>query len=95
VVLAPRGILVWWSALDDIFLSADMGDSKRLHISSISHRTYRLAVGSGLGGDRGYFIFETDESIPDAGINVLAKVASYEAGMRLFELLALGARRAA
>jgi hypothetical protein len=77
--------------LDDIFLSAEIGESKRLCISSISHRTYRVAVGSGLGGDRGYFIFETDESCPGAGINVLAKVTSYEAAMRLFEFIAMGA----
>ena len=74
--------------MDDIFLSTELGESKHLCISSISHRTYRIAVGSGLGGDRGYFIFETDESRPDAGINVLAKAASYEAAMKLYEYLA-------
>jgi hypothetical protein len=80
--------------LDDVFLCAEIGDSRRLCISSISHRTYRIAVGSGLGGDRGYFIFETDESCPDAGIDVLAKATSYEAAMRLFDMIALGAKNA-
>jgi hypothetical protein len=79
--------------LDDIFLSAEIGNSRRLCVSSISHRTYRITVGSGLGGDRGYFIFETDESRPDAGINVLAKAASYDAAIQLFEFL-IGAPRA-
>ena len=52
-------------------------------------------MGSGLGGDRGYFIFETDESQPGAGINVLAKAASYEAAIQLFDYLCGGSVQAA
>jgi hypothetical protein len=80
--------------MEDIFLSTEIGNSKRICISSISHKTYRSCVGSGLGGDMGYFVYETDDSCPDAGISVLAKAASFDAAMRLFEFIVGGGRAA-
>ena len=73
--------------MEDLFLSADIGDSKRLCVSSISRQTYRNAVGSGLGGDRGYFVFEEDASQSTGMITVLAKASSWEAAVRLFDVI--------
>ncbi len=40
-----------------------------------------------MGGDYGYFIYEMDSDKPNAGIEVIAKAASEEAALRLYELL--------
>ena len=42
-----------------------------------------------LGDDHGYFICELDRTQPSAGIEILGKVASYEAALRLVELYSL------
>jgi hypothetical protein len=73
--------------MEDFFLSAEIGDSRRLCVSSISRQTYRHSVGSGLGGDRGYFVYETDDACAQNGITVLAKASSIDAALRLFDVL--------
>ncbi|RYE98555.1 MAG: hypothetical protein EOO77_37030 [Oxalobacteraceae bacterium] len=81
--------------MEDLFLSADIGDSKRVWLSPISRRTYRDSVGSGLGGDRGYFVLEEDMCPATASVTVLAKASSYDAAIRLFEMLTAGSRTVA
>ncbi|WP_156405387.1 hypothetical protein [Sphingomonas sp. Root710] len=81
--------------MEDLFLSADIGDSRRVCVSSISRQTYKHAVGSGLGGDRGYFVFEMDESQPGNTAVVLAKAPSWEAAVRLFDMITGSVRAAA
>jgi hypothetical protein len=80
--------------MEDLFLSADIGDSRRVCVSSISRQTYRSSVGSGLGGDRGYFVFEEDDSRPGEMVTVLAKASSYDAAIRLFDVISKGFRTA-
>jgi len=43
--------------------------------------------GKGLGGEYGYFIYETRDDHPEAGIEMIGKAASLEAALRLFEVL--------
>jgi hypothetical protein len=76
--------------MEDVFLSANIGDSRRVCLSPISRQTYRESVGSGLGGDRGYFVVEEDTRPATASVTVLAKAASYDAALRLFEMLTSG-----
>lgn len=70
-----------------MFLSTPVDGNKTLCVSPLSARTYRESGGSGLGGDYGYFIYEMDSDRPNAGIEVIAKAASVEAALRLYELL--------
>jgi len=48
--------------------------------------TYRQAA-KGLGGEYGYFVYEIDSRFPNAGIDVIAKAASLEAALRLFDII--------
>jgi hypothetical protein len=73
--------------MDDFNLSVRIDDSRSICIAPLPARTYREAGAKGLGGEYGYFIFEVDETLPEAGINVIGKAASPEAALRLFDLL--------
>jgi hypothetical protein len=77
--------------MEDVFLSAKVEDGRVLCLSPLSAKLYRESGGRGLGGDYGYFLYEVDESRPEAGVEVIAKAASYDAAMRLFDLLTAGA----
>jgi hypothetical protein len=74
--------------MDDIFLSTELGNGRVLCISALSAKTYKEAGGKGLGGDYGYFVYEVDATAPQAGIEVIAKAASVNAAMRLYEIIA-------
>lgn len=74
--------------MDDVFLTAKLGDSRTLCISPLPKQTYNEAGGKGLGGEYGYFVYEVDTSLPSLGIEVIAKAASKEAALRLFEIIA-------
>jgi hypothetical protein len=76
--------------MEDVFLSAETGGGRIVCLSTLSAKAYRDSGGRGLGGDVGYFVYEVDVDSPQAGLSVLAKAASVEAAMRLFELLTDG-----
>jgi len=73
--------------MDDVFLKVRISDSQSVCISPIPKQLYREAGAKGLGGEFGYFVYEVDETLPGGGIEVIAKAASLEAAMRLFELI--------
>jgi hypothetical protein len=73
--------------MEDIFLSTAIDDRRMICMSPLSWHTYRAAGGIGLGGDYGYFIYEVDAGQPQAGIEVIAKAKSIDAGLRLYEML--------
>jgi hypothetical protein len=73
--------------MEDVFLSAAIDAHRTICISPIPAETYRSAGGKGLGGEFGYFIYETDKRYPHAGIELIGKTASMEAAIRLFDLL--------
>lgn len=73
--------------MEDVFLSATIDENREIYISPIPAKVYRTAGGKGLGGEFGYFIYETDKRHPEAGIEIIGKVTSVEAAMRLFQLL--------
>jgi hypothetical protein len=73
--------------MEDIFLSTPVEGNKTLCFSTLSAKSYRDAGARGLGGDYGYFIYQVDSDQPHAGIEVIAKAASFDAAMRLYELL--------
>jgi hypothetical protein len=69
--------------MDDIFLQGVVGDSVYF-VTPLSHSLYRQAHGQGLGGSEGYFICSASESRRDAGFEILAKAASFEAAEQIF-----------
>jgi len=70
---------------DDLFLIERIGKNKALCLSTLARSTVDEAEGAHMGGDRGYFIYEVDESKND-GLVILAKAASVEAAHRLIEI---------
>lgn len=77
--------------MDDVFLKAKIDDTRSICISPLPAKTYKEAGGKGLGGEYGYFIYEIDSTYPDTGIEVIGKVASIDAALRIFEVIARGA----
>ena len=78
--------------MEDVFLSAVIDSHRSICISPIPSQTYANCGGRGLGGEFGYFIYETDNRHPDGGIDLIGKAASIEAATRLFELLTSGVK---
>lgn len=74
--------------MDDIFLTARIDGQRTLCISPLPRKTYKEAGGKGLGGQFGYFVYEVNKDLPHAGVEIIAKAASLEAALRLFDLIA-------
>lgn len=74
--------------MEDVFLSTPISDHRVLCISPLSARTYKEGGGKGLGGDFGYFIYEVDSENPQSGIEIIAKAASFNAALRLYNIIA-------
>jgi hypothetical protein len=75
-------------AMDDILASSDLGDGRSMHVASLARETILESQAEHLGF-HGYFLFETSDTPGVAGVNILGKVASFDAAMRLIELLNL------
>jgi hypothetical protein len=73
--------------MDDVFLTARIDDTRSVCISPLPAKTYKEAGGKGLGGEYGYFIYEIDDANPNIGIEVIGKVASIDAALRIFEII--------
>ena len=71
---------------DDLFVVERLSNSRSLCMSSLALQTVNESDASHLGGDRGLFIYEVDDSLPARGIEVLAKAVSLEAAFRLIDL---------
>ena len=72
--------------MENLSLSALIDDGREICISPISRETFDANELDTLGDDCGYFIYEVDTRRPSAGIEILAKVASYEAALRLLSI---------
>lgn len=71
---------------DDLFVVQRLGNSRSLCLSTLAMQTIQESDASHLGGDRGFFIYEVDDSRAERGVNVLAKAVSLEAAFRLIDL---------
>ena len=71
---------------DDLFIVERIDKCRSLCLSTLARETVTEAEASHLGSDRGLFIYEVDESLGPAGVQVLAKAASVEAALRLIDL---------
>lgn len=66
--------------------STRLPDGRELCISPISSDTFQANKADALGDDSGYFIYEFDNDRPSAGIEILAKAASYDAAIRIVDI---------
>ena len=71
---------------DDLFMAGRLDDHTSLCISSLPRKTLEEAEIVNLGSDRGYFVYEIDETPLTGGMRILAKVASLEAAFRLLDI---------
>lgn len=78
--------------MENLSLSALIEEGREICLSPISRQTFDASELDTLGDDCGYFIYEVDPNRPNAGIEILAKVASYEAALRLIDIFLRGAR---
>ena len=70
----------------DVILPLFSDDFREIFLSEVWDETVTLGHAYDLGDDHGYFICEIDKTRPHAGMEVLGKVASYEAAIRLAEI---------
>jgi len=69
-----------------VLFSTRLRDGREICVSPISQDTFEANKAYPLGDDTGYFIYEYDADRPAAGIEILAKAASYDAALRLIDI---------
>lgn len=73
--------------MTDRFWCASLNDGREICVSPLARTTLdQTRYDSDLGDEYGYFIYECDRTKQSAGIEVLAKAASYDAAMRLVDI---------
>lgn len=71
---------------DELLFKVKLDQHRSLCLSPLARTTVDEAGATHLGGDRGYFIYEVNDSPLSYGISILAKAASLEAAFRLVDL---------
>jgi hypothetical protein len=71
---------------DDLFVVERLDNRRSLCLSTLARATVTESEALHLGGDCGLFIYEIDERLGAAGVQVLGKAASLEAALRLIDL---------
>jgi hypothetical protein len=74
------------TAMDEILASAELGPNHSLHVATLSRQTLINAGAAHLGLE-GYFVFEANNSPGSSGITVLGKAISFEAALRLADVI--------
>jgi len=80
-----------WRAMDDIIVMIPIGNAMSMHVAALARETVTDCRTEHIGY-RGNFLFASNEIPGEAGINVLGKVASYDAALQLIDLLGLAER---
>jgi len=73
--------------MDDFYLYEKIDETRTIFVSPLSKKLYREAGARTLGGADGYFICESNESKPCAGFEILAKAATIDAAIMIFEAI--------
>lgn len=73
--------------------SVDLENGRRIAIAPVSIDAFEDNNAHSLGDDSGYFIYEVNTKRQSSGIEILAKAASYDAAMRLADIMASGRLR--
>ena len=72
--------------MNHFLFSASLPDGNEVCIAPVSYDAFRDNDIDTLGDDAGYFIYEYDPRRSEAGIEILAKAASYDAAMRIMDI---------
>lgn len=80
--------------MKQFLFSTRVPDGREVCIAPVSSDTFEDNGVHALGDDTGYFIYEYDTERPASGIEILAKLASYEAAVRIVDIF-LAAQKAA
>jgi hypothetical protein len=75
-------------AMDDILATFVIGNGRSVHVGALARGTL-VDSGAEHMGHLGYFLFEASDMPGERGISVLGKAASFDAAMRLIDLLRL------
>ena len=79
--------------MDDLMLSAEIGENTMLCVAPIERETYAEYVDDDtLGGSEGYFLVRTRRCPVSPSVEVLAKLPNFEAAMVVFDLIVGSAR---
>jgi hypothetical protein len=71
--------------MDEILASVQVGNGRAVHIATLARETIIDAEAEHLGF-HGYFIFEANDLPGETGINILGKLSSFEAALRVIEI---------
>lgn len=74
------------TGMEDFLATKEVGNGRCIHIGPLSRQTVLACEAEHLGFD-GFFVFEAFDRHDIKGINILGKVASFDAGMQLAELI--------
>jgi hypothetical protein len=74
--------------MDDILASVKVSEGRSIHIATLARDTI-IESGAEHLGFQGYFLFEAVDVLGEHGINILGKAVSYEAALRLIDVLRL------
>ncbi|MDA9396413.1 hypothetical protein WN73_38540 [Bradyrhizobium sp. CCBAU 45394] len=74
--------------MSDFYFSADIGNDTTLCIAPITDRRLELS-GETVDDKSGYFLFETKGGAEPSEVQILARVTSEEAALRLKRMLSL------
>jgi hypothetical protein len=78
--------VVWGGlAMDEIIASANLSNSKTIHIASLARQTI-IDAGAEHMGFEGFFIFEVEDTECRHEIDILGKATSLEAAFRMADL---------
>jgi hypothetical protein len=80
--------------MDEFLLAAHLDDDREIWISEVSRSTFDSNDIDDLGSDSGYFLLIGSQRPGGDGAKVIAKAASAEAALLLYELLTRGGARA-
>jgi hypothetical protein len=71
--------------MGDILASGKLESGRSIHVATLSKQTI-IESGAEHLGFNGYFLFEVRDEPAHKGINILGKVCSFEAALRLIDI---------
>ena len=71
---------------DELLVVKPISNARSLCISTLSRKAFVEAGGGSFASDRGYFLYERDDTPEGRGIEILAKLPSLDAVFKMVEL---------
>lgn len=71
---------------DELLIVRNLDNSRSLCVSTLSRKAFEAYAAEMFISDQGLFLYERDESLGGEIVDVLAKVSSFDAALRLASL---------